>query len=395
MRRPKPLNDRGTHRMLGSFIASVRQWWDRNQPEFWHRLKPSYRAALVILMLAVLWIGSGVLTGADSDSGLETAKATTNHALPRVSVMTITASDRQATVTLRGRTQALHSVDVRAEVEGVVKAIHFEKGDMVKAGQVLCEIKLNDRGAKLDQARALVAQTREQHDVDLQLQKEGFRSKTQVAASEAQLEAALAAERTQEIQLANTKIRAPFDGYIDNRYVDVGDYMKIGDKCALLIAPEPFLAVGQVSERDVRELHKGDPAMVTLVTGETVKGKVRFVANKSDSATRTFRVEVQLPNPDNKLRDGVSADIHIPVKELPAQKISPGILVLDDKGEVGVRIVKDGIVHFVPVQIISDNPSGMWVSGLPDKVTVITVGQEFVTDGEHVEAVPEKAGQMS
>lgn len=395
MRRPRPLNDRGTHIMFGSIIESVRLWWDRNQPDFWHRLKPSYRAALVILLLAVLWIGSGVLTGADTNDGTETAKATTKDALPRVSVMTIAASNRQATVTLRGRTQALHSVDVRAEVEGVVKAIHFEKGEMVKAGQVLCEIKLNDRGAKLGQARALVAQMRKQHDVDLELQKEGFRSKTQVAGSEAQLEAALAGLRTQEIQLANTNIRAPFAGYIDNRYVDVGDYMKVGDKCALLIAPEPFLAVGQVSERDVRELHAGDPATVTLVTGETVKGKVRFVANKADDATRTFRVEVQLPNPDNKLRDGVSADIHIPVRELPAQKISPGILVLDDNGAVGVRIVKNGIVQFLPVQIVSDNPSGMWVSGLPDKVTVITVGQEFVADGEHVEAVPEKAGHTS
>ncbi|MDE3115719.1 MAG: efflux RND transporter periplasmic adaptor subunit, partial [Pseudomonadota bacterium] len=310
---------------------------------------------------------------------------------PRVGVTTIAASMRSATITLRGRTQSLHSVQVRAEVEGVVNAIHFEKGDKVKAGQVLCEIKLNDRGAKLDQARALVAQTRKQHDVDLELKKDGFRSATQVAASEAQYEAALAAERTQEIQLANTKIRAPFAGYIDDRYVDVGDYMRVGDNCALLIAPEPFLAVGQVSEDDVGEIHAGDPASATLVSGENVEGQVRFVANKADSATRTFRVEVQLPNPDNKLRDGVSADIHIPVKRLKAQKISPGILVLDDAGVVGVRTVQNGVVQFLPVRIVSDGPAGMWVSGLPDKVTIITVGQEFVTNGEHVQAVPEKA----
>ena len=379
--------------MFRNYLRPIRHWWSKNQPAFWRRMKPSYRAALVILFLAMVWIGSGVLTGTGGDTGDADAKSASQ--TPRVSVMTLTASPRDATITLRGRTQALHSVDVRAEVEGVVQAIHFEKGDTVKAGQVLCEIKLKDRGAKLDQARALVAQTRKQHDVDLQLQKDGFRSKTQVAASAAQLEAALAAERTMEIELANTKIRAPFAGYIDNRYVDVGDYMRVGDKCALLIAPEPFLAVGQVSEREVGEIHAGDPASATLVTGETVKGKVRFVANKADDTTRTFRVEVELHNPDNKLRDGVSADIHIPVKQIEAQKISPGILVLDDKGVVGVRIVARGIVHFMPVEIVDDNPSGMWVTGLPDKVTVITVGQEFVTDGEHVDAVPEKPGQMS
>ena len=83
------------------------------------------------------------------------------------------------------------------------------------------------------------------------------------------------------------------------------------------------------------------------------------------------------------------------MRELRAQKISPGILVLDDNGAVGVRIVKDGIVHFVPVKIVSDGPDGMWVSGLPDHVTVITVGQEFVSDGERVEAVPGENGVAS
>ena len=131
------------------------------------------------------------------------------------------------------------------------------------------------------------------------------------------------------------------------------------------------------------------------MTGETVTGKVRFVAHKADDATRAFRVEVQLPNADNKLRDGVSADIRIPVRELKAQKISPGILVLDDNGVVGVRTVVNGIVHFVPVKIVSDGPDGMWISGLPDHVAVITVGQEFVSDGEHVDAVPGKNGAAS
>jgi multidrug efflux system membrane fusion protein len=381
--------------MFGSFFQFIGQVLDRIQPAFVRRMRPSFRAALAILAVAALWIASGVFTGADTHKATDASQITAKHELPRVSVRTLVASNREATVTLRGRTQALHSVDVRAEIEGVVKAIHFEKGQMVKAGQILCEIKLNDRGAKLDQARALVAQMRKQHDVDLELQKEGFRSKTQVSASEAQLEAALAAQRTQQIKLDNTRIRAPFAGYIDNRFVDVGDYMRVGDQCALLIAPEPFLAVGQASEQTVSELHAGDPATAKLVTGETVKGTVRFVANKADSATRTFRVEVQLPNPQNKLRDGVSADIHIPVRRLPAQKISPGILVLDDSGEVGVRIVVKGIVHFMPVQIISDDPSGMWVTGLPNKVTVITVGQEFVKDGERVIAVPEKAEKTS
>ncbi|MGA9797027.1 MAG: efflux RND transporter periplasmic adaptor subunit [Rhizomicrobium sp.] len=374
-----------------SFFANlfdrIAAWWDRVQPGFWRRMKPAYRAATTFLVLVLIYIGTGQITRGSTAPDAATQSKTS--AIPRVQVLNLVAHQRDATIVVRGRTQALHSVDVRAEVEGVVSAIHFQKGERVKQGALLCEIKVNDREAKLDQARAMVAQTAKQHDVDLDLQKNGFRSAIQVAQSGAQLEAARAAERTQEIQLANTNMRAPFDGIVDDRYVDVGDYMRVGDKCALLIAPEPFLAVGSVSEREVGQIRVGDTASASLVTGETIQGKVRFVADKADDTTRTFRLEVELPNPDAKLRDGVTADIHIPVRQVKAVKISSGIMVLDDNGVVGVRTVDNGVVRFVPVQIIADGPDGTWVTGLPDRVTVITVGQEFVSDGEHVATVPQ------
>jgi len=80
------------------------------------------------------------------------------------------------------------------------------------------------------------------------------------------------------------------------------------------------------------------------------------------------------------------------VQRVSAVKISPAIMVLDDKGVVGVRVVENGIVRFVPVQIISDAPDGMWISGVPDHTAVITVGQQFVTDGERVKTVVDKTG---
>jgi multidrug efflux system membrane fusion protein len=131
------------------------------------------------------------------------------------------------------------------------------------------------------------------------------------------------------------------------------------------------------------------------VTGETVDGTVTFVADRADPTTRTFRVEVQLPNPDAKLRDGVSADIHVPVRHVKAQHISPGIMVLDDSGVPGVRVVVAGRVKFIPITILSDGPDGAWVSGLPDRINVITVGQQFVSDGQRVESVAEKSGKSS
>jgi membrane fusion protein, multidrug efflux system len=365
-----------------TFFQAIGQTLAALQPPFFRRMKASYRAATVILVIVVVWIASGV--GHHATTAVQAKTSDT----PSVQVMMLTASKRDATLTIRGRTEALHAVDVRAEVDGMVKAIHFDKGDKVKEGDVLCELKINDKGAKFDMSRALVSQRDKEYTAARNLAAKGYVSETQAKQAAAALEAAQADLRTQQIALSNINIRAPFDGIVDDRYVNEGDYMRTGDKCEMVVAPQPFLAVGTVSEHDVGGLKIGDPATAVLVTGQTVEGKIRFIAQRADTATRTFRLEVELPNPDAKLRDGVSADIKIPVSQVMAQKISSGILVLDDNGVYGVRIVDDrNIVHFVPVQIVSDDPGGMWVSGLPVNVTVITVGQQFVSDGSHVKAV--------
>lgn len=378
--------------MFARMMTWIVGLYERVMPAFWLAMKPQYQWAFGIAIVVALYLLTGIFRIGGHAGGAAEAQAQPAAGVPNVRVAALKAVLHDATITMRGRTQALHEVDVRAEVEGVVTALHFEKGDRVKTGQVLCEIKLNDRGARASQARALVAQAQKELEVAQELYKEGFRSKTQLAQATASYEAAKAGAATVDIQLANTHIRAPFDGVVDDRYVDVGDYMTVGAKCAMVIAPEPFLAVGTVSEEEVGQIAVGNKASATLVTGQTVEGHVRFVADRADQTTRTFRVEVELPNPDAALRDGVSADIHIPVKRLYAQHISPGILVLDDSGTVGVRTVANGIVRFLPVHIISDGPDGMWIAGLPDHVNVITVGQEFVTTGEHVKTVFEKAG---
>jgi len=368
----------------------------RIMPGFWLRLGPNFQWAAGIAVLAFIWIVSGQLwaLGTASHQTGRTAQAKTDE-LPLVRVSLLQSTLRDATITVRGRTQALHEVDARAQVEGVVQAIHFEKGQRVRKGDILCEIQLNDRGAKTAQAQALVDQMSKELGVAQELFKEGFRSKTQMAAAQANYEQAKAVLSAANVALANTKIRAPYDGIVDERYVDVGDYMRAGDKCEMVIAPEPFLAVGAVSEEDVGKLKVGDPATATLITGETVEGKIHFVADRADQATRTFRLEVELPNPDAKLRDGVSADIQIPVRQVKAIRISPAILVLDDQGAIGVRAIIDSRVHFFPVKIVADSPGGMWISGLPDRVTVITVGQQFVNEGERVRARVDVAGRLS
>jgi len=377
---------------MKDFLQNLRAWWDRTQPDFWRKMKPRYRWATGIALFVTLYILTGVFAPGGHHS---VAEEKTSGALPKVQVTTLDAELHSAVISVKGQTKSLHAVDIRAEVDGVVAAIRAEKGQKVRAGDVVCELKLNDRGARMNQANALVAQAAKEHEVASELYKQGFRSKTQMAQATATYAAARAQAQAAGVALGNTKIRAPFDGYVDDRYVEIGDYMKVGDRCALVIAPEPFLAVGSVSEQEVGAIREGNPATAVLVTGERVLGKVRFVADRAAQTTRTFKVEVELPNPDHRLRDGVSAEIQIPLQKMKAHRLSPGVLVLDDSGAVGVRTVQNGLVQFVPVRIIADSPQGMWVAGLPDRVSVITVGQEFVSNGERVQAIEDTKGRAS
>ncbi len=143
------------------FFSSIKDALDRIyeavMPASWLRLKARYQAAGIILILVALWIGSTLIVRpATNVSAMSVDKKTASTGdVPTVRVASLTASPRDATVNVRGRTEALHAVDVRAEVEGVVKAIHFDKGQKVRAGDVLCEIDINDprRQGRADEPR--------------------------------------------------------------------------------------------------------------------------------------------------------------------------------------------------------------------------------------------------
>jgi multidrug efflux system membrane fusion protein len=368
-------------------------------------IRRSYVIAGVIFLVLVVYIASGAFGSApDKKSPTEKAEAATAaekekkpgtaSEVPAVQVRLITAEARKQDHVVRGQTEALRKVIVRAETAGKVAAIRADRGTPVRAGDTICELAVDERSAMLKQARAVMKQRQLEYDASRQLRDKGFRSETALAGDQAEFEAAAAQVERMENELDNTKLRAPFEGIVDARMADVGDYLSPGQPCAMVIDQDPFLVVGQASEKDVTAINKGDSGWATLVSGERIDGKVRFVSKSADSATRTFRVELEIPNPQGKIRDGITAEMHVSGREVQAHRISPAILALDEKGHIGVRIVDDKKkVQFVPVEIVADTPEGIWVSGLPAKATVITVGQDYVSAGQEVRATEEKAAK--
>ena len=199
-----------------------------------------------------------------------------------------------------------------------------------------------------------------------------------------------------EVALDRTVIRAPFSGVVEHRHVELGDFVDMGDPIARVVDRSPILVVAYVSERDVGFLSRKTKADVTLATGEKLDGSLKYIASMADDETRTFRVEFRAPNPGLKMRAGVTAELRISVDAVPAHFVSPAMLTLNDEGQLGVKLVnRQNHVEFHRADIISDEPDGVWLGGLPQSIRVITVGQEYVRDGDPVRAVPDKTTDAS
>ncbi|HSG87836.1 MAG TPA: efflux RND transporter periplasmic adaptor subunit [Pseudomonadales bacterium] len=365
-------------------------------------MKSTYIAAILVAAVFVLWLLSGQF-GDDADRAPAPSLAQSRDAMlamqedapTRVRARVFRAEVQTGDVVVRGSTEADRSVQVRAETSGKILALPVDKGARVGAGDLLCRIDSETRPARVEEAREAVVQARIEYEGALKLAEKGFQSETAIATAKARLAARRADLAQRELDLANTEVRAPFAGFVEERPVEIGDYLQANGICARIVDSDPMMLVGQVAERDIARLQPGDPGHALLITGETVAGTIAFVASTSDPATRTFRIEVAVPNPDAKLRAGITAEIHLPVERFRAHRIPSALLALDDSGELGVRIVDaDNLVRFVNIDIVKDTPQGLWVTGLPDPATVITVGQELVTPGEEVDVSFEAGDAM-
>lgn len=354
-----------------------------------------YSAGIAVLI--TLWVASGMVTGEDTAAPAtqaNAAPAATKHA--KVRVRTQVAEDVVRTIVVSGETAPARTVEISAETDGRVTATVAERGANVAAGGVLVRLDERDREARLAEARAMLRQREVEYDGRLRLKSESYVSEAQLQEAVAQLEAARAELRRAELDLDYMTVRAPFDGALQSRFVEVGDFVKVGDPIATFVDNRKIVVAADVSEFDAPDVEVGETAEARLATGELVRGTIRYVAPVADTSTRTFAVELEVDNADGALRAGGTAELMIPAEVVSAQRVSPSLLTLDDAGNVGLKIVNDeGRVEFVVADIALSSSDGVWLAGLPETATIITVGQGFVNTGSIVDTVPESAVETS
>jgi multidrug efflux system membrane fusion protein len=348
---------------------------------------------------AVLWIASGHLMPRENAEGEAAVRASEAKAQPlfRVAVAAAKVEPHAPTLTLSGRTEADHKVAITARTGGTLTELRVKRGQHVEKGEIVAVLSDDARQAQVAQAEALVEQRKAELDAKRTLIASGALPKLDMVNLESQYKSAQAALGSARAELERSIVRAPWAGVITDVPAEVGGaaFSMAGKEIATLVALDPMLAVVEVSERKLAGIKVGETAQVKLITGQTVPGRVRYVSKSASATTRTYRVEVEMKNADGKIPDGITAEVIVSLKSVPAVRVPRSALTISSAGDIGVRVVGDGDkVQFVPVQIVEDLQATMWLGGIADGVRVIVRGQDFVREGQKVATV-DAAGERA
>ena len=354
--------------------------------------KPSRIIAVILVAGAVAWIASGALQphadeAADS-AGMEPSKEAPVPA-QKVSVATTTPEAHRRDIVLSCTTEADRSSIAVARGGGVIVGLNVSRGSVVHSGDIIAVLSDEGRDSMVQQAQALLDQRTAEYNANKKLIDRGDSPKNQLPALEAAVAVAKASLAAARAESEKSVVRSPIDGVIDTVPVQVGQAVQTGTEIAEVIDPDPMLAVGAVGERQRGHLSIGQTATVRFIDEKLVQATVSFVGLSADKATRTYPVEAKMANLDAAIPDGVSCEMTVSLAPVEASSVARSALVFSDDGRLGVRVVTDANeARFMPVSIVDDGRENVWVSGLDGQTRVIVVGQDFVKDGDQVEAVP-------
>ncbi len=288
---------------------------------------------------------------------------------------------------LRGFTEASRIVTLKAQVEGKISSKKFTKGSYYKAGTQLLLIDPEDKIAKLKEMEALLEQRKKEYEVAENLFEKGYRSEVKLTESRTNFENALALFEKSQVELNNTKIIMPFDSSVEESYIELGDYVKKGDSLAKIVDLDPIYINLTATEKEILNLELYQNAEV-IIGKKRIQGKINYISKTSDPKTRNFKIQVEISNPNKKILSGLSSEIEVELEPIDAFFIPSSLITLNNQGQIGIKIIVEQLVKFVPVKILSDLGNGYWVkideNQMTDGILIISQGQEYTVDGENV-----------
>lgn len=346
-------------------------------------MNKSIVAAVAVSVSLVLWMGSGLANDPQAQDNQQ--KPAAKRDLMQVEVISSIASQTAQNVVLQGQVEAFRTLSLKAEVDGKVQALPIEQGQRVSQDTVLLQQDLKFRSAERLEAKALVEHHQTLVAGSSKLHKKGLIADTKLAQDKAQLASAEAQLARINYEINNAKIKAPFAGVLNERLVEIGDYVDQGQTVATLVDDEQLKITAMVPQHQLGAMAVGQTVTATMINGDTIEGQLSYISATADKATRSYRIEVRVDNAAHNRWVGMSATLSVPVALVNGHRVSTSVVGLNNDGKLQVKVIEqDDIVRAYPVTIIRTEPDSLWVSGLPHQITLITLGQDFVIDGQQV-----------
>ncbi|MBI4229936.1 MAG: efflux RND transporter periplasmic adaptor subunit [Planctomycetes bacterium] len=315
-------------------------------------------------------------------------------------------------IRLPGSVEPWEQATIYARATGYLREIRVDRGDAVRAGDVLAVLDIPEMVGEMEKARAEAraseAETVLQATVAGNLEAaqaldagavgrqdlDVARARAQAAA--ARRDAALAAVARLDALAALFEVRAPFDGRVAERGVSPGALVTAGSTpIARLVQADRLRVVVDLPDTEVRHLRLGNPARVSIVAlGTASDGRVGRVAARLDAATRTQRIEIDLENPEGRITPGLYADVTLDLETRPQSLVVPASAVLAEKRRKSVMVlvpagggytvrkqeIRTGVDDGILAEILEGLSGGEILAAYPGTVS----------DGESVAEIREK-----
>ncbi len=344
-------------------------------------------AWFIRLFLLLILIGVVVLIVRGALRKPPAAEATQEEATP-VTVMELRATNLENRIILPGRLDAIQDLMIPIEKPGTLTEVPVDKGATVTQGQLLC--KMDDRLWRdaLQQAEIDAREAAKEYKRWQEIHKSGAVSLSDYDAYKTRSETADITLNNARINLEKCAVTSPVNGYVNNRYVDPGEYVKEGQEIFQILQLDEMKLALEIPEQNIMDIHVQDEILFTVrgFPGTVFTGRVSFVAAKASAGSNSFSLEALVSNAELRLKAGMIAEAQLQFGKLENAIAVPLAAIIPDKGEYVVYLHRNGCAERRIVRMAAIRGDQVIIaSGLESGDQLIVEGHRVLSDGMPVD----------
>jgi len=288
---------------------------------------------------------------------------------------------------LTGRLFAWEEAVVSAETAGALEWRGIQRGDLVQKGQELFHVDVRTIRVSLEQAEARYTLANQNLERAQNLQARGVSSQQSLEQAISERTVAASELSAARIQYAKSVVKAPFEGIIDELYREVGEFVDAGTTLVRVIRIDPINAAIPVPESDIRYFEVGSKVNLTVeaLPGEHFTGDIFRIATSADTLTRTFGVEVSIPNADSRLKPGMTIRARLVRQQFENAITAPLFSIISMENQRFVAVEENGEAHIRAIEVGRIVGDRVHVTkGLAAGEHLIVAGQRDLREGQRV-----------